>query len=182
MTHLLGERLSVRYNIPWVQDFHDPWTRYSFALKRPFPLKQLELFYEEKVLRSARRVIVTARSLLDEYVDMYPSVPKEKYRLIHYGYSESAYRNVKPVQFDRFTLVYTGTSYDVPVYRDFMQGLQEVVARRPELRSKIQVFFIGHVFAGFDSFVSSFGVDDFVKNLGHMDHDNCTRPRGQNRI
>lgn len=175
VTHILGRRLSKRYGIPWVQDFHDPWTRYSFALKRPFPLKQLERLYEEKVLSSARRIIVTAKSLIDEYVDMYPRVPREKYRLIHYGYSEDAYRDAEPVRFDKFTLVYTGTSYDVPVYRDLMQGLKEAMARRPEVRGNIQVLFIGHVFTGFDSFVASYGIEDFVKNLGHMDHESCTR-------
>ncbi len=56
--HLVGLALHSLLGIPWVADFHDPWTENPWHGRRPWPLDSLEKRLESRVLVSADRIVV----------------------------------------------------------------------------------------------------------------------------
>lgn len=172
-SHIVGYYLNRRFGIPWILDFHDPWTTYAFALQRVFPFNIIEKFFEKKFLMTGDHIITTAKSLKDEFQKMYPNISKEKYHVIYYGYDDTLFNNIKPKTFDKFTIVFTGTTYDVPVHQDFFSGIQIAIAKEPRLYEKMQVLFIGNAFQGFSDLIHQYNLDTIVHDLGYHKHESC---------
>lgn len=171
--HIVGYYLSRRFKIPWILDFHDPWTTYAFALKRMFPLNNIEKYFEKKFLMTGDRIITTAESLQEEFQTMYPDINKEKYHVIYNGYDDALFSSLKPKVFDKFTIVFTGMTYDVPVHHDFFSGIKIAIAKEPRLLKLMQVFFIGNTFQGFNDLIHQYDLGSIVHCLGYHKHESC---------
>ena len=169
--HVIGYYLNRRFNIPWILDFHDPWTTYAFALKRVFPLNIIEKYYEEKFLSAGDRIITTAESAKEEFQSMYPKINKRKFHVVHNGYDNSVFQNIEPKVFDKFTVIFIGTAYDVPVHRDFCSGIKIALAREPLLANHLQVLFIGTTFPDFSNLIHRYELDGIVDGLGFHSHE-----------
>jgi glycosyltransferase involved in cell wall biosynthesis len=171
--HIVGYYLSRRFQVPWMLDFHDPWTTYAFALKRIFPLNIIERYFEKKFLTAGDRIITTAESLREEFQKMYPTVKKHKFHVVPFGYDNSIFENIEPKKFPKFTIIFLGTAYDVPVHHDFFSGINIAFSKEPLLAKNLQVFFIGTTFPNFNNLINHYGLNGIVFDIGYHSHEEC---------
>jgi hypothetical protein len=172
-SHIIGYSLTRRYKIPWILDFHDPWTTYAFALKRIFPLNIIENYYEKKFLSAGDRIIVTAESLKEEFQTMYPKINKQKFHVEYFGYDNSIFENIEPKVFHKFTIIFLGTAYDVPVHHDFFSGIKIALSREPLLADRLQVLFMGTTFPNFSDLINHYELNEIVYDIGYHSHEKC---------
>jgi glycosyltransferase involved in cell wall biosynthesis len=171
--HIIGHYLSRRFKVPWVLDFHDPWTTYAFGLKRIFPLNMIEKYYEKKLLSAGDRIITTADSLKKEFQTLYPKINKQKFHVVYNGYDNSIFDNIAPKVFDKFTMVFLGTVYEDPLHQDFFSGIKIALSREPLLNERLQVLFIGNTFPNFSNLIDQYELNGIVFEVGYRTHQEC---------
>jgi len=143
-THLIALAIKRKFNIPWIADFRDPWTKIYYhqqlQLSKWAEKKHLQL--EEKVLKQADIVLTIGKTLAEELAEI-RQLPVE---YIYNGYDESdfaPYRNA-PL-YEKFTVTYMGTllPHIEPVI--FWEALRSWLEKNPEAKTQFQIRMIGKI-------------------------------------
>jgi len=103
--------IKIFYKIHCVVDLRDPW-KLSYSR---IPARGLKAYLgrlliniaEPVVFKNATKVICASDTILKEYQVVYNN-QKEKFLTITNGYDPSDFKDIKPKQYERFTIVYTG--------------------------------------------------------------------------
>lgn len=103
--------IKIFFRLPCVVDLRDPW-KLSYSR---IPARGLKAYLgrlliniaEPIVLKNAAKVICASNTLKKEYQSVY-TYQKEKFLTITNGYDPDDFKDIKPKQHERFTIVYTG--------------------------------------------------------------------------
>jgi glycosyltransferase involved in cell wall biosynthesis len=155
-SHMAAWRIARRAKVPWVADFRDPWIGNAFAAPLPRWQKWLQARVECAMARRAAAVVVVTDGMREQFESRYPWA-RGRVTVIHNGYD----RNDLPAELrDRpfapapatppvysaerpYRLLYAGTVYGEHELEIFLDGLELLLARRPELRDVVRVEFVG---------------------------------------
>ncbi len=144
-SHLVAGILKRWTGLPWVAEFRDPWLGNALARPLPWLHRRLQVKLERWIVRSADRVVGLSPGITNLYRSRYPGAPEMV--TITSGYDRGEAR--RPASRDRvdgrFRIVYTGTLDRPDELRTFLEGLDALVARRPDVGERITVDFFGAV-------------------------------------
>ena len=102
--HLIGLSLKLRFQLPWIADFRDPWATEGSSGVRA----NLEAWLERKVLTTADRVICNTPAMRRSFVERYPELGAEKFVTITNGYDEKDFVSISPIRAAKFHVFYSG--------------------------------------------------------------------------
>lgn len=106
-SHLIGRKLSLRHQLPWVADFRDPLQCHYNPAYQHF--NRIQRYLERKVMLQASKVVTTCEAAAQLYRRIYPQLPADKFNVIENGYVPTQLPDsTRP---DRFTLLYSGALY-----------------------------------------------------------------------
>jgi glycosyltransferase involved in cell wall biosynthesis len=148
--HEIARRLKRATGLPWVADFRDPWIGNAFAAPAGGLTAVRQRRLERKIVEQANLVIFATHGLLDAYSARYPRAAG-KMRVIPNGYDRAdlpapadSAPATAPGPADRpFRLVYTGSLFGDRELSLFLEGLELLVDRRPEVAARLEVEFVG---------------------------------------
>jgi glycosyltransferase involved in cell wall biosynthesis len=147
--HLAAGMLKRRIGVPWVADFRDPWIGNSFARPLSAPYRRLQASLERWIVSRADRTVFATPLLRDRYAARYPELA-DRFVVIPNGYDladlasvRAAAEGLPPADPDQFRLVYAGSLYGADELPTFLDGVETLLARRPELGERLRVEFIG---------------------------------------
>ncbi len=144
-SHLIAGLLKRRTGVRWVAEFRDPWL--GTALSKPIPWlhRLIKSKVERWIIRSADQVVFLAPSTARMYQERYPFA--SNFVVIPNGYdrSETTVSSRAREAGRRFRIVYTGLLFRPMELAIFLEGLDRLVSRRPELIDQIEVLFYGAV-------------------------------------
>lgn len=168
-SYFVARALSRRSGVPFVIDMRDPWTMATYrSEKRPRWRQSLERWQERRILASCRACVFAFRPD-GLYTDAYPQWA-HKFHYIPNGYDPADFEGVEPKQFEKFTIVHSGTF--LPGYRParpFLLALRELLNRQPDIANGLQVLFVGK--AGEETKeIAELGLGDVVKQVGYLPH------------
>ncbi len=145
--HLAAGRIAGRIGVPWVADFRDPWIGNAFAAPLPAPYRAVQRRMERWIVSRAARVVLATGRMVEQYADRYPGLAD---RFVHLpnGYDlaeleEPAAGELPAKAPETFRLLYAGSVYGERELTLFLDGVELVLARRPELRATLRVEFLG---------------------------------------
>ena len=155
--HLIAGKIAAGTGLPWVADFRDPWIGNAFAIppRGLHAIQQRRM--ERKIVERADKVIFATQGLLEAYAARYPDAAG-KMLVIPNGYDRAdfaavpggsadadraAARGVAELPSRPFRLVYTGSFYGRRELEVFLEGLEILVGRRPEVKDRLEVEFVG---------------------------------------
>jgi glycosyltransferase involved in cell wall biosynthesis len=148
-THLAAGVLKRLTGLPWVADFRDPWIGNSFARPLSAPYRRLQARLERWIVSRADRSVFATGLLRDRYAARYPTLA-ERFVAVPNGYDLSDLASLRaaadeatPTDSGRFRLVYAGSLYGAEEFATFLDGVESLLARRPELGERLRVEFIG---------------------------------------
>jgi glycosyltransferase involved in cell wall biosynthesis len=170
--HLLGRLVARAIGRPWVADFRDPWTdgmrRRRAYVGNPRRARR-EAAAEERVIRDAAHVIVTAEPLRERFLEKYPFLSPDRVSLITNGYDPADYpggserRLLEP---GRFHLVGTGNieaDFDAqPLFR----AVAALVAEGGALGRELVVTLVGAKRGKYDAALRELGLAERVRYPG----------------
>ena len=108
---IMGPIIKFFFRLPYVIDLRDPWK----LAHRKVPIRGLKArlgrlltnIIEPIVIRYSAKVICATDTLREEYQSVY-SGKSEKFYTITNGYDPDDFDYMKPKQYEKFTVVYTG--------------------------------------------------------------------------
>jgi glycosyltransferase involved in cell wall biosynthesis len=136
---LVAHTLSQRFGIPWVGRYHDLWTD-SRARGRVFPLGLVERRLEDRVTRSAARVITVSSVWRDELAARFPSVP---IAVAPFGFEPSDYPPMPAPTGLPLSLAYTGRLYARQDPSKLFAAIRELITTGRVARDEIRLRFVG---------------------------------------
>jgi len=141
-SHLVAHAVCGGTSVPWVADFRDPWMNlHLFPPATPLHRRAHERM-EKKVCTRAQVIVTNAfhRRLLEgRYPGMGPV------RIITNGFDMEKLEGLSDLAppGDRFRILHAGMLTQKRSAVPFLQGLGEFVGRRPEVRGRCEVLFLG---------------------------------------
>jgi glycosyltransferase involved in cell wall biosynthesis len=172
-TQLIGLVLKKRFPmIKWIADMRDPWTDiYYYNLFYPSCIsKRIDLNYERSVLKNAD-IITTVGPSLGKYFELKVPGIGNKIKIIHNGYDEADFENVKAEVCDRFTISYTGTISESYPVEGFAKAIQAVKSKGNDILLK----FTGLISEKYkEHFISVIGENN-LEFIPYSDHKTAIR-------
>jgi glycosyltransferase involved in cell wall biosynthesis len=169
---LIGIIIKIKYRIPLIIDYRDPWTQLFESYRNyEYPLrKKLEIWLEKMSIKKADAIVVTTKQI-KMYVQKFKPNPMILHVLTN-GYDPQDYMGVWPFKFPKFSIVYTGkvTPYEYSAVA-FLKGLSIVFDENPGLKDYVEV----HFFGTFNDPASEYLIDknqlgDIVSIHGYIEH------------
>jgi len=127
-SQLIGLRLKAKFpGIKWIADLRDPWTDiYYYDQFYPSLLsKYIDSRFERKVLKNADRIITVGESLKKLFASK-EATAEEKTTVIHNGFDDEDFKEIKAAAPSRFTLTYVGTLSDIYPVEGLLEALKKI--------------------------------------------------------
>ena len=146
-SHLVAGMIAHRTGLPWIADYRDPWIGNTFAPPLPALHARLQRSIEGRFISLADRSVFATSGLMQAYADRYPEAAG-RFMAIPNGYDRSELAGLEPApppQPGGFHLLYAGSLYRPHELEAFLGGVELLLDRRPDLRERLRVDFLGRV-------------------------------------
>lgn len=148
-SHLAAGLLKGLVGVPWVADFRDPWIGNSYA-RRLGPLhRSMQAAIERWIVSRADRVVFATGRLRERYAARYPGLAN-RFVVITNGYDLDDLKRAQVSADGRgrtddgtFLLMNAGSLHGADELPLFLDGVELLLARRPELAERLRVEFVG---------------------------------------
>lgn len=181
---LIGAEIKSHINKPLVFDYRDPWVDYPFKFYATPLHKWYTQHLERSALRASSHVITTNRRVKELLIRRYPFLTYHDVDIIPQGFDPDdiahASRNGSGgLHLKRspgvMRVTYSGVFWEDRVPDHFLLAVQELFQERPELRGRIEAWFIGNFREENTRLVEQLGLADTVKVFGYVPHRDCIR-------
>jgi hypothetical protein len=135
-----ARRLGRSLRVPYVVDFHDPWTLDMWRDAPAFPADSPQKAAEQRIVEDAALVLTVNRPLVQWYQQEYPSA-RDRVRLVENGFADDVLGDVTfaPVGDGPLRFVFVGTiRKDLPL-EVFLQGW-ELALQDPSMAGAVMEF------------------------------------------
>lgn len=174
--HLVGNKLSKLFYIPFLPVFIDPWVDISYYrnFKRSKITLKLDNHFEKSVLENSTSAIFVTESMKEDYIRKYPRI-KDKSFVLYWGYNEEDFKGLplnplpKVGDFLNFkTIVHAGNIFDYQNPENFWKEIK----RRIDIGEKYKIKFIGTVSPLIKQSIKNYKLDSITEFLGFLPYKN----------
>ena len=141
--HLIAEKISSKFNIPWVADFRDPWTSMDYLdemyLTKWARKKHARL--EKNVITGADEVVVVGKTMYNEFLENY----SRKTEIIYNGYEGGGNLNESFELDIKFSIVHIGSFLKNRNCPDLWEVLSDICLENDSFRKDLEIKLIGNV-------------------------------------
>ena len=131
----------ARRNVRWIAQFSDPWAG------NPLEVSRLTKFWnvlnEPRTVNAADFIVHSSSYSLNLMLKNHPEVIRRKTDVIPHAYDEALFPQRPKARNDKIVLRYVGVLYGRRSPEPLFQALAGLFDRRPDLRSKLCVEFVG---------------------------------------
>jgi len=168
-THLIGKKLSSRFNIPHIPVFIDPWVDISYYknFKRSSITLSIDNHLEKSVLNNAAAVVFVTKTMKEDYIKKY-SFLKNKSTVLYWGYSEEDFNNLSSITYsdqNNFEVIlHSGNIFDHQNPKAFWRTINKEIAKG----RKLKLVFIGTVSPGIRESIKESGLEQHTDYKGFL--------------
>jgi glycosyltransferase involved in cell wall biosynthesis len=166
--HLIGAAVAARTGVPWVADFRDPWLENIHRLNDNAGLRlkaAANRRMAQVVAGRATRLVAVTDAIADELAGMHPSA-RAKTAVIENGSDFADFQSLAYRPGERFTIVHAGSFFGERSPRPTLLAVRALLDRRPELRGRMVVRFVGDMRGADREWAGSLGIDDAWEETG----------------
>lgn len=166
--HLIALGLKQKFNIPWVADLRDPWTKISYykdLMLTPWADSKNKTL-EKKVLKTADTVTTVSWSCQQGFEE----IGNRKVEVITNGFEDTIkLPDITPDE-NFYTISYTGTLSRDRNPITIWTGIKELLDSHPKLKSTLRLRFIGDIDDSVFDSLKSLGLGQNVERVGYVKH------------
>jgi glycosyltransferase involved in cell wall biosynthesis len=168
--HLIGAAVAAATSTPWVADLRDSWLDHphrTYDSRGMRAKRGVERRMARTVARRADALVAVTDTIAAELRGLDPSAAG-KTHVIGHGIDQSDFEGLVHTPSERFTLVHTGAFFGQRSPRSFLTGLRDLLARRPDLRGRMLVRFVGDLRASDRTWARDLDIDDAWEETGFV--------------
>jgi len=178
--HLIAMGLKKRFNIPWVADFRDPWTKIDF-----YNELHLSWFANRKHHRLEKKVVTTADCVVtvgNEMRKEFEALGAKKAVTITNGF-DTADQIEAEVEMDRkFTLAHFGTVNKARNPELLWQVLQELVTENSEFACDLELKFVGRLDSSVREAIDKYHLGQYLTKIDFLPHIDVLLKQRQSQV
>lgn len=172
--HLVGWKLKMKYGIPWVAQFYDPWHNNPFRVYKSKKFEKKDAKRESYVAKYADLIIFPNQELLDSWVALYGTMIASKSCIIPFTTSIPTIKNGSNVRkYDVLTISHIGTLSEERRPDVFFKAIRYLLEKHPEDRGRLKVSFVGHIPENDVKLITQNHIDDVVNIIGRVPEEEC---------
>lgn len=173
--HWLAYKLNKRYKIPWIATFFDSWSDYPTRKFKTSYFKKIDLKMERLVAEHADLIVHNNEGIARLWAARYGEKVAKKIVVIpmNVDFSKETYIERKREKSDKLIISHIGTFYPKRDASSFIEAVNLAISNNLELRSKIQVNFIGRVLDYDLDKIRRYKLDDIFNLTGRISPKEC---------
>ncbi len=172
--HLIAREIHKVFNIPWIADFRDPWTRIFYFKHLGLSAKSLRKHkeLERSVIAEADRVTVVSSQMKTEFSQGEFETFKDKVEIIPNGYDPEDFDSVEkaPDAEGKFVIAHTGLMPESANPDKLWKVLGDMAKSDKDLKEKLMVVTMGQTDGSVKKDIAENGLSDNFKDLGYVPH------------
>ncbi|MCJ7552721.1 MAG: glycosyltransferase [Ignavibacteriaceae bacterium] len=173
-THLIGKKLSRKFNIPFIPVFIDPWVDiiYYKGFKRSRLTLKIDNKLEKSVLEQSSHTVFVTESMKEDYINKHHFI-KDKSSVLYWGYNEDDFANLKSTRTNmgEKVLVHAGNIFD---YQN-PENLWKVIRSRIDGGEKFRIKFLGTIAPLIRKSIEQNGLTDITEYIGFLPYKEMLR-------
>lgn len=173
-SHLIGKKLSRKFNIPFIPILIDPWVDiiYYKGFKRSKPTLCIDNKLERSVLQQSAHTIFITESMREDYTSKY-SFLKDKSSVLYWGYNEADFGSLTPNHPDELgqdlskevkTLLHAGNIFD---YQN-PEKLWKTIRIKIDRGEKFKIKFLGTIGPAIKKSIEQNGLSEITEYIGFL--------------
>jgi glycosyltransferase involved in cell wall biosynthesis len=164
--HMIGYHLKRKLNIPWLADFQDPWTQsdYYFRLILNPISRRIHEAMEQRVFRTADKITICSESWKRDL----EVLGAHDVGVIFWGYDDCDVQEKPESRSPKFTISYFGRLGPDRSISVFWKAVADLAKHHPTFGNDIEIELVGFIGQAVRDEITSFGLHDKVKILGHI--------------
>ena len=140
--HIIAQKLSQKFNIPWVCEFRDLWTLLPYYIHYNTRKGKIEEGLENTFITKSIYTILVTQTFRRQFIEKYPNINPDKFKVVYNGFEKlSPLKGAKKNK--EFTIFYTGSMYGDYYPKQLYIVLNMMLHSNPNLKFKF--IFIGPV-------------------------------------
>lgn len=172
--HLIAREIHKVFNIPWIADFRDPWTRIFYFKHLGLSAKSLRKHkeLERSVIAEADCVTVVSSQMKTEFSQGDFETFRDKVEIIPNGYDPEDFDSVEkaPDAEGKFVIAHTGLMPESANPNKLWKVLGDMAKSDPEFKEKLMVVTMGQTDGSVKKDIAENGLSDNFKDLGYVPH------------
>lgn len=172
--HLIAREIHKVFNIPWIADFRDPWTRIFYFKHLGLSAKSLRKHkeLERSVIAEADRVTVVSSQMKTEFSQGDFETSRDKVEIIPNGYDPEDFDSVEkaPDAEGKFVVAHTGLMPESANPDKLWKVLGDMAKSDKDLKEKLMVVTMGQTDGSVKKDIAENGLSDNFKDLGYVPH------------
>lgn len=172
--HLIAREIHKVFNIPWIADFRDPWTRIFYFKHLGLSAKSLRKHkeLERSVIAEADRVTVVSSQMKTEFSQGDFETFRDKVKIIPNGYDPEDFDSVEkaPDAEGKFVIAHTGLMPESANPDKLWKVLGDMAKSDKDLKEKLMVVTMGQTDGSVKKDIAENGLSDNFKDLGYVPH------------
>lgn len=179
--HLIAYSLKRIKNVKWIADFRDPWLEEDVEYQS-IMLKKSCIFFEKIVIDNADMILLTTKFLKKYYMDKYPQVSSQKFKVVYNGYEEAYFSKKKKQNIRHFegTLEIAHAGMIDKNFRNpepLFTAVRELINEEKITKNSIKITLIGAdaytKSKEFFEIVDNYKLDNIIHVMGKIPYDEC---------
>lgn len=168
---LVAQKLSKKYNIPFVIDYRDLWVdNPQCFFPTPFH-KRKHISLEKKVLTNANKIFVITRQMKEKIISRYRFVRHQDINIISHGFDKEDFDNIIPKQkSNKLIFTHSGIFPDDRTPKYFLNAISKFIKANPNAKDKIELRFIGLLTKKNIKLIYKYRLNDIAVMTGYLPH------------
>jgi glycosyltransferase involved in cell wall biosynthesis len=158
--HLIALKLKLKFNVPWMADFRDPWSEYFSALMLTKWAVNKHTTLEKRILQTVDKVVVIGRNMQMQNFEN-AGVHSD---IVMNGFDIDDYQRFeKPlVKKEKFTLLYAGTLSQRRNNSLFWKVIKSLIDANELFASKLNIQLVGKVDSSVSEDIKKYNLESFI--------------------
>lgn len=179
-THLIALKISKKFNIPWIADFRDPWTKIDFFHKlnlSKFALRRHKNLESEVLLKSSMQTTVSW-SWGDDFI----SLGAKNLKVVTNGFDVDSFKSLNKDLDSNFTITHLGSMNDDRNHPAFWKAIREIMDENDDFKEKIKIQLFGDIVPSVNKEIDSYNLNDICNCITFMPHHEAMKAIASSRV
>lgn len=173
--HLVAMELKKKYHLPWIAQFYEPWADNSYLIPKSWVKKKNEE-WERKVAEQADLIIHNSDEMVESWKERYGDLVQNKIISLPMSFNFDQFKQLNRQEHNnnnKLRICHIGNLYRLRRADTFLKALASLIEESPQLKKKLEVFFVGLMDQEDTNLISELHLETLVRTVGKLSESEC---------